>query len=106
MADPNVPTLAGDIRYEDRSGCFVLVDPERLDGPRDVATAWEETPDRWRWRMGDRRSNGEPHPTADSRDGALRAMLEAYARTDRTVGVRLAEQRPRFSFGEPQIHRR
>lgn len=105
MADPNIPTLPRDIRYEDRCGCFVLVDPERLDGPRDVATAWEETPDRWRWRTGDARPDGMPHPTARSRDEALRAMLEAYAATSPTISVRLNEQRPRFSFGEPQIHR-
>lgn len=105
MANPNIPVLDDDIRYEDRAGCFVLVDPARPDGRRDVASTWEETRDLWRWRMSDAQPTGEPHPKAISRDEALRAMLRAYVATDASLVTRLEAQRPRFSFGEPQIFR-
>lgn len=105
MANPNIPTLEADIRYEDRGGCFVLVDPVRPEGLRDIATAWEETRDRWRWRLNDDDRTGTPYPTASYRDRALEDMLTAYTATDREIAERLTEQRPRFSFGQPQIFR-
>lgn len=103
MADPNIPMLNDDIRYEDRGGCFVLVDPT-LHGRSDVASAWEERPNRWRWRMNHAHAPGEPYPTASTRDQALRDMLAAHAE-DPAVARSLDAQRPRFSFGEPQIVR-
>lgn len=104
MADPSIPVADGDIRYEDRGGCFVLVDPTLPQGRRDVATAWSESRDAWRWRLNGVPHDGTPHPVAASRDQALRAMLDAYAQ-DAAVALRLEGQRPRFSFGEPQIFR-
>lgn len=104
MADPNILVLADDIRFEDRGGAFALVDPTRPAGRRDVAVAWPEGR-RWRWRMTDERPTGTPHPVCDYRDDALSSMLSAYAARETDVPRRLAEQRPRFSFGEPQILR-
>lgn len=104
MADPSIPVDDGDIRYEDRGGCFVLVDPTLPQGRRDVATTWSEGHDAWRWRLNGVPHDGTPHPVAKSRDEALRAMLGAYAK-DEGIAHRLAAQRPRFSFGEPQIFR-
>lgn len=105
MADPNIPVRDDDIRYEDRGGNFVLVDPKHPEGRRDVAAAWEETGGRWRWRLSDAPGDGTPYATAGHRDGALEGMLEAYAATDSAIAERLEAQRPRFSFGHPQIFR-
>ena len=105
MADPNITVLDDDIRYEDRRGCLVLVDPTRAEGHRDVATSWMQEDGSWRWRMTTRAPTGDPHPRALSRDQALRDMLSAYCAEQDDVAVRLDEQRPRFSFGEPQIFR-
>lgn len=105
MANPNIPVLPTDIRFEDRGGCFVLVDPIRPEGRRDVATAWSEDHGNWRWRLVDRAPTGAPHPRATSRPSALTAMLAAYAAQDVDVAARLLEQQPRWSFGEPQIFR-
>ena len=104
MADPNIPVRRDDIRYEDRGGVFVLVDPANPDG-RDVAAAWSETPGRWRWRPNLAHRDGSPYPTAAHRDAALTEMLETYAASSPDVASRLGEQRSRFSFGAPQIFR-
>lgn len=104
MADPNIPVRRDDIRYEDRGGVFVLVDPANPDG-RDVAAAWSETPGRWRWRLNVRERDGSPYPTSTHRVAALEAMLKAYAAASPQVARRLQEQRARFSFGAPQIFR-
>lgn len=105
MANPNIPVKPDDIRYEDRGGCFVLIDPTRPQGRRDVASTWEERHGRWRWRLNDESLNGTPYPTALCRDLALEDMLAAYTATDPAIADRLAEQRPRFSFSQPQIFR-
>lgn len=105
MADPNIPIHETDIRYEDRAGNFVLVDPACPNGRQDVATAWEESGGRWRWRLNDSPSDGTPYPSADSRDGALEGMLRAYAADNEDVAERLSGQASRFSFGAPQIFR-
>lgn len=104
MANPNIPVDRADIRYEHRGDCFVLVDPTLAEGRRDVATAWRDDGDRWRWRLNGIHQSGAPYPVSSGWDAALRDMLAAYARDD-AVAVRLEAQRPRFSFGEPQIFR-
>lgn len=103
MADPNIPVLAGDIRFEDRSGCFVLVDPTR-EGSHDVGTMWPYGDGRFVVRFGLVPPTPEPLPILD-RDAGMQLLLDAYRVHDHGVIARLEEQRPRFSFGAPQIFR-
>jgi len=103
MADPNVPVLVGDIRFEDRGGCLVLVDPAR-EGSHDVGTMWPYGDGRFVVRFGLVAPSPEPLPILE-RDAAMQLLLDAYRVHDHGVIARLEEQRPRFSFGAPQIFR-
>lgn len=108
MANPNNPIDALDIHYQHRGDeCFTLVDPTLPEGQRDVASTWCEPgkpADVWRWRMERLPYDGTPYPTATSRDGAMEAMLKAYAQ-DPAIAARVEDQRPRWSFGTIQIVR-
>lgn len=104
MADPHIKIAKSDIRFEERSGSFVLVDPVRDDVPGDVAVCWKEGADRWRWRSYDHAPDGSPYPSASDRYQALEAMISHYSQ-EPGVAQRLSEQRPRFSMGMPQIFR-
>lgn len=108
MANPGNPIDPTDIHFQDRGNdCFTLVDPTLDGGSRDVASTWCEARPHgeiWRWRMNDGSHDGTPYPTAISRDGAMEAMLNAYAR-DPEVAARIEAQRPRWSFGSIQIVR-
>lgn len=104
MADPYIKIAEGDIRFEERSGSFVLVDPARNDVPVDVAVCWEEDVGLWRWRSYDHAPAGSPYPSASDRYQALEAMIKHYSQ-EPNVAERLNEQRPRFSMGMPQIFR-
>lgn len=103
MADPNIPVLPGDIRFEDRGGCFVLVDPTRA-GSHDIGMMWPHGDGRFVVRFGLVQPTPEPLPILD-RDAAMQLLLDAYRVHDQGVIARLEEQRPRFSFGAPQIFR-
>lgn len=103
MADPNNPIRNDDIHYEDRGGCFVLIDPSRPEGRMDVASAWQEDTGIWRWRLDARNHDGLPYPSADNRDAALSGMLRDYAHGNDDVTSRLSGQMTRHSFGMPQI---
>lgn len=103
MADPNLPIAPEDLRFEERSGCFVLVDPTLGEGRRDVATAWEETPGRWRVRLASKPGTGAPYPVADCRDAALDMMLSGHCADNADATARLQAQHFRLSFGYPQI---
>ncbi len=103
MADPNIPVLPTDIRFEDRGGCFVLVDPAR-EGSHDIGMMWPHGDGRYVVRFGLVPPTPEPLPILD-RDAAMQLLLDAYRVHDHGVIARLAEQRPRFSFGAPQIFR-
>lgn len=104
MADPNIPVLANDIRFEDRSRCFVMIDPTRPAGTRDVACAWADERGNWRWRLTTGPQSG-PYPTTHHHLNAIEDMTAAYRASDPEVAARLDEQRPRFSGGQPQIFR-
>jgi len=101
MADPNIPVLPTDIRFEDRDGCFVLVDPAR-EGSHDVGTMWPHGDGRFVVRFGLVPPSPEPLPVLE-RDAGMRLLLDTYRIYDRSIDVRLEEQRPRFSCGAPQI---
>lgn len=103
MANPNLPIAPEDLRFEERSGCFVLIDPLMAEGRRDVAAAWEEAHDRWRVRHGAQAPTGAPYPVANCRDTALDMMLSRYCESNPDAAARLHAQRFRLSFGYPQI---
>lgn len=101
MADPNLAIHDHDIRFEDRDGCFVLVDPAR-DGSRDVGTMWPTNDGRYAVRF----ELVPPSPTPLTvlpLEAGMRLLLDAYRIHDRAVGAKLDEQEPRLSFGFPQI---
>jgi len=101
MADPALPILETDLRFEERSGCLVLVDP--LIG--DVAAAWPgPDPETWRWRDNTQPA-GTPYPSGD-REKAMEGMVSSWLGLAPHAAERLAAQRGRFSFGYPQIVKR
>jgi hypothetical protein len=103
MANPDIPVREDDIRFEDRDGCFVLVDPAR-EGSRDIGIMWPADGRRYVVRFGLVAPTPEPLPVLD-RDAGMQLLLDAYRVYDHGVIARLEEQRPRFSFGFPQIFR-
>jgi hypothetical protein len=103
MADPAIPILPTDIRFQDRDGCFVLVDPARTEGS-DIGLMWPAENGRYAVRFGLVPPSPAPLPVLD-RDAGMQLLLDAYRIFDHRVIGRLDEQKPRFSFGTPQIFR-
>jgi hypothetical protein len=104
MADPNIIANPDDVRFEDRAGCLVLVDPAR-PGSRDVGSMWPAEEGRYAVRFGLAPPTPEPLPQLP-REAGMTLLLDAYRVFDSGAATRLQEQSPRWSFGFPQIFSR
>lgn len=99
MADRDTGMMPDDVRFEDRCGCLVLVDPREGD----VAAAWPEEAGRYRWRT--LRNATIPYPSG-TMDQAIDGMVKDWTDGGTGRAARLAAQSDRHSFGRPQIVRR
>lgn len=78
------------IRFEHRGGrsgseCIVLMDLTKPEGQQDVATAWEESEGKFRWRMNHIEHDGTPYPLVEGSYQVKIAMSMAYVTDEDNV---------------------